>query len=265
MVFFSEQSDVLLCQWLTSPTWHIDKPSENAKFYRFAAMLMQEAGQPDVREIRCTLEEAAQEWAADYTARSGEFRIASVCERLQVLYDFFSAVRGSASYQADHPQPQPLLLGPLDTLMPLQDVSSVSGAPARLQEEKPPEASSSPPPQDIPLPSKLRKVRQKAEAPLEHSEVDDFPSSERWKHFWPEVVRLHTLLLERRGKPPPPRIAADNPKAIHAEMGRWAEEVLKATEVTGAEKRDLIGRVIYKVILPDHRIEGSTVTIKWLK
>ena len=275
MSFFSEQSDALLCDWLTSSTWHIDKPSENAKFYRFAAMLMQEAGQPDIREVRCTLQEAAQRWATDYTARGGDVRIASLCEHLQVLYDFFGAVHSPAPPQAEHPQPQPLLLNPPDTSMPLQKISSVAVAPALVLQAKLAKESAPSILQDTPRLPKQRNVRKKTEVQQEHSEVTEIQqehsevdasySSERWKQFWPEVVRLHTLLLERRGEPPPPRIAADDPKAIHAEMGRWAEEVLKATEVTGAEKRDLIGRVIEKVILPDQRIEGSTITIKWLK
>ena len=265
MNFFSEQSDALLRDWLTSPTWHIDKPSENAKFYCFAARLMQEAGQPDIREVRSTLQEAAQEWATEYTARGGDDRITHLYGHLQVLYDFFGAVHGIAPPHAVRPQHQPLLPSPSDTLGLLQELPSVDVASAPVRQEKLAEVSAPAMPQDIPRLPKPRKVRQKAEVQQDYSEVDNSPSSERWKQFWPEVVRLHTLLLERRGEPSPPRIAADDPKAIHAEMGRWAEEVLKATEVTGAEKRDLIGRVIDKVILPDNRIEGSTVTIKWLK
>ena len=226
---------------------------------------MREAGQPDIREVRYTLQEAAQGWATDYTACGGDARIAYLCERLQILYDFFGAIHGLVPPHADRSPHQPLLPISRDTSGPLQELTSVAVVSAPVQQEKLAEVSAPSMPQDTARLPKPRKMRQKPEVQQEHSEVDGFPSSERWKQFWSEVVRLHILLLERRGEPPPPRIVSNHPKAIHAEMGRWAEEVLTATEITGAEKRDLIGRVIDKVILPDNRIEGSTVTIQWLK
>ena len=71
MPYFSGQVDALLGVFLSSPTWRVDRPRENARFYRFAAAMMQEIGQPDIREVRAALEEAARAWAADYEAEGG--------------------------------------------------------------------------------------------------------------------------------------------------------------------------------------------------
>ena len=46
-------------------------------------------------------------------------------------------------------------------------------------------------------------------------------------------------------------------------MRRWVGEVLRAEEITGAEKRNLVGRVISKVTLAPKDVEGSSVTIEW--
>lgn len=268
MLFFSEHADTLLHNWFEGATWYIDKPSENAKFYRFVAALMHDLGQPDIREVRCALQEAGSYWASDFAARNGEHRIAALCERLQVLYDFFGAVSGAASLPAKPASPQPQPLPPTTSGLPMlrQEVPAAFIAPTQAF-KTPEQALSTSVQQDKPKPSASRKAQSKKQAQVkagqnEIEREEDLPSQARWEQFCHEVIRLHVLLLERREQPPSVRIPSSQTEAIAAEMRRWTDEVLQAEEITDAEKRNLIGTIIDKV-MPD--IEGSTVTIKWLK
>ena len=273
MPYFSEQADALLRGFFSSPTWHVDRPRENARFYRFAAAMMQEIGQPDIREVRATLEEAAPAWAADYEAAGGGARIAALCERLQVLYDFFGALQDEVSPTLSRdapPRPSHALPPPGALPPPQQETPAAPAAPPLATGERPARGSTAPQGTDAGEPPSPRKARNKRRAQVEPLEAGtgsapDGPSSGQWKQFWREVIRLHRLLLQRRGEPPLPTIPSHDSEAIGAEMRRWMGEVLKAEEITGAEKRDLIGRVIAKVILGSNEVDGSPVTIEWLK
>lgn len=272
MSYFSEQVDALLRVFLSSPTWHIDRPREDARFYRFAAAMMQEIGQPDIREVRATLDEAARAWAADYEAEVGGARITTLCERLQVLYDFFGALQDAVPSTPSPDAP----LSPLHTppppgvLPPCQEPPAAPAAPPLATGERLAGGSAAPQGRNTGQPSIPRKAQNKRAAQVEPLEAGTAsapygPSSGRWNQFWPEVIRLHGLLLQRRGEPPPPTIPNHDAEAIGAEMRRWMEEVLRAEEITGAEKRDLIGRVIAKVIVGSNEVDGSPVTVEWLK
>ena len=296
MIFF-EQADALLREWLTSPTWHVDKPSENAKFYRFAAALMQEAGQPDIREVRGTLEEAAREWAAGYEERGGDRRIDVLCERLQVLYDFANALQEPSAVSTTSPSlgvppspptSVPLPLAPVTTptkrsvppsaerLVPIVQepilpppslpVTEDSTVPIAVREAaataQPHQAA--PPPELPPVPKK--RGRRGKEVRIEPSvESKDGPSSERMQAFWRVVLELYDVLVVRRGETPPTPPPPNDAEAIAAEMQRRAHEVLHAEEITGAEKNRLIRTIIDKVI--PHRKDGDAVyvEIEWLK
>lgn len=281
MPYFSEQVDALLRVFLSSPTWHIDRPRGNARFYRFAAVLMQEVGQPDIREVRATLEEAARAWAADYEAEGGSARIDTLCERLQVLYDFFGALQNATppTPSGDAPLRPPHAPPPHGTLPPRQEPPAAPAAPPRVTWEVLARGSTAPQKRDRapqerdagqpPIPRKARNKRG-ARAQVEPLETGtgstpDSLSSGHWKQFWREVIRLHGLLVQRRGEPPLPTTPRHDSEAIGAEMRRWMGEVLRAEEITGAEKRDLIGKVIAKVTLGSNETDGSPVTIEWLK
>lgn len=272
MPYFSEQVDALLRVFFSSPTWHIDRPRENARFYRFAAAMMQEVGQPDIREVRATLDEAAHAWAADYETEVGGARVAALCERLRVLYDFFGALQGElppTSPRDDSPPPSPRVPMTPGTSPPRQKPpsapapSSPAGQGGLVRGPTPSQDG------DVPLqPPTVRKARPKRGAQVEPQEAGKGPTPSDpalapWQHFWPEVIRLHDLLLQRRGEPPPPTIPSHDPEAIGAEMRRWMGEVLRAEEITGAEKRNLVGRVISKVTLAPKDVEGVSVTIEW--
>lgn len=270
MPYFSEQVDALLRAFLSSPTWHIDRPRENARFYRFAAAMMQKIGQPDIREVRATLDEAARAWAANYGSEGCGARITVLCERLQVLYDFFGAIQNAtpSAPSGDAPLRPPHAPHPRGALPPCQEPPAASAAPPLATGEGLARGSTAPQERDVAQPPIRRKAQNKRAAQVEPLEAGTGsapygPSSGRWRQFWPEVIRLHGLLFQRRGEPPPPTIPNHDAKAIVAEMRRWAGVVLRAEEITGAEKRDLIGRVIAKVILAPKDVEGSSMTIEW--
>ena len=290
LTFFSPRVDGLLQEWLSSPRWHTDRPSENARFYRFAAALMQEAGQPDIREVMETLKEAGSTWATDYDGCHGDARVQALCERLQVLYDFFGAHQ-EYPHRPALPPPEPLPLpmpAAISTASPAPPGPDAVNSAASHRKKRSPHR---PPPQaQIELPSAIlqaapeskpapdqaapsgaapalkKRGRRGNEVVVEQSEASgEFPSQERMEAFWKVVIRLHDLLVARRGESPPPAPSPKDTEALVAEMQRRAAEVLHAEEITVAEKRDLIGTIIDKVI-PHRKDDGTVdVEIEWLK
>lgn len=293
MKYFSERTDALLLNWLSSPAWHSDRPSSNIHFYRFAAALMQEVGQADLREVRSTLEEAGRASAAGYAEHNGDARIGVLCERMQVLYDFFNALQEPTSQTftsplLSSPHRQPPLPSPPIPSTDSTTPEKIDRSDAVSSRQKPPRTSpllakiaTAPkpaPPQTAPPPSTIEpqpsdvlstpknRGRRGREVLVEQTEDNrDGPSSERWQAFWRMVLGLYDLLVARRGETHPAPPPQNDPEAVASEMQRRAHEVLYAEEITGVEKRDLIGTIINKVM--PHRKDDDViyVEIEWLR
>lgn len=218
-IFFTKNVDRYVVAWLSQPHWYLNPSSD--PFDRFVAMFVEEAGFVDVELVCSTLELAAVQITPDYDQAAGRVRINLLRERLAILYEFLRA-------------------------QPNQRKSS------KPKKDKSPVTTETPPGPTTDQPTVSTLDLPIAEGICTYA---NNPNPKLMAYFYEEGLRMYDELMVTRGLPIPDYGSPDDKAGIAQEVRRRIAEVLRADDIRGGDRNQLLQIVIDHVLPTESGVE----------